>query len=54
MMTDCRFALCQGHFVVGATLLDAELQRRIERALIAAEDTQLDFTAAHTHKTTQH
>ncbi|XP_035764682.1 nucleolar complex protein 3 homolog [Neolamprologus brichardi] len=44
----------KGHFVVGATLLDAELQRRIERALTAAEDTQLDFTAAHTHKSTQH
>nr|XP_014263805.2 nucleolar complex protein 3 homolog [Maylandia zebra] len=42
------------HFVVGAMLLDAELQRRLECALTAAEDTQLDFTAAHTHKTTQH
>lgn len=54
MMTDYRFALCQDHFVVGAMLLDAELQRRLECALTAAKDTQLDFTAAHTHKTTQH
>uniref|UniRef100_A0A3Q0T398 Nucleolar complex protein 3 homolog n=1 Tax=Amphilophus citrinellus TaxID=61819 RepID=A0A3Q0T398_AMPCI len=36
------------HFAVGAALLDAELQRRIESALTAAEDAKLDFTAAHT------
>lgn len=36
------------HFAVGAALLDAELQRQIESALTAAEDANLDFTAAHT------
>lgn len=35
--------------MVGATLLDAELQRRAESVLTAAEDTELDFTATHTH-----
>lgn len=35
-------------FVVGATLLDAELQRRAESVLSAAEDTELDFTTTHT------
>lgn len=33
-------------FVFGATLLDAELQRRAESAL-TAEDTELDFTITH-------
>ncbi|XP_041830674.1 nucleolar complex protein 3 homolog, partial [Melanotaenia boesemani] len=37
------------HFVGGAMLLDAELQRRVDGVLTAAEDTHLDFTAAHTH-----
>ncbi|KAI3365035.1 hypothetical protein L3Q82_010088 [Scortum barcoo] len=37
-------------FVVGATLLDAELQRRAESLLTAtATDTELDFTTTHTH-----
>ncbi|XP_018544129.1 nucleolar complex protein 3 homolog [Lates calcarifer] len=36
-------------FTVGVTLLDAELQRRVESVLNATGDnTQLDFTAAHT------
>ncbi|XP_029934416.1 nucleolar complex protein 3 homolog [Myripristis murdjan] len=35
-------------FVVGAALLDAELRSRAEEVL-SAEDTELDFTAAHTH-----
>lgn len=35
-------------FVVGATLLDAELQRRAESVLSAAEDSELDFTTTHT------
>ncbi|XP_037610621.1 nucleolar complex protein 3 homolog isoform X2 [Sebastes umbrosus] len=35
-------------FVFGATLLDAELQRRADSVLAAAaEDTELDFTATH-------
>lgn len=41
-------------FVVGAMLLDADLQRRVESVLTAAMDTQLDFTAAHTHTTALH
>ncbi|XP_070782984.1 nucleolar complex protein 3 homolog [Enoplosus armatus] len=36
-------------FVVGATLLDAELQRRAESVLTATEDTELDFNTTHTH-----
>ncbi|XP_039991094.1 nucleolar complex protein 3 homolog isoform X2 [Xiphias gladius] len=35
-------------FTAGATLLDAELQRRAQSVLTAAEDRQLDFTATHT------
>lgn len=35
-------------FVIGATLLDAELQRRAESVLSAAEDMKLDFTTTHT------
>ncbi|XP_075934415.1 nucleolar complex protein 3 homolog [Anarhichas minor] len=34
-------------FVFGATLLDAELQRRAERVLTVPEETELDFTTAH-------
>ncbi|KAK9530970.1 hypothetical protein VZT92_012441 [Zoarces viviparus] len=34
-------------FVFGATLLDAELQRRAERVLAVPEETELDFTTAH-------
>ncbi|KAF7645647.1 hypothetical protein LDENG_00200580 [Lucifuga dentata] len=36
-------------FVVGETLLDAELQRRVHGVLNATKDTELDFTIAHTH-----
>ncbi|XP_035467680.2 nucleolar complex protein 3 homolog [Scophthalmus maximus] len=39
-------------FTVGATLLDASLQRRAENALNVPEDTQLDFTHTHTHTNT--
>ncbi|XP_069581246.1 nucleolar complex protein 3 homolog [Brachyistius frenatus] len=42
------------HFVGGATLLDPELQRRFESVLASPEDTQLDFTATHTHTAAQH
>ncbi|XP_037547232.1 nucleolar complex protein 3 homolog [Nematolebias whitei] len=35
-------------FVVGAELLDAELQKRAERILEAVVDIQADFTATHT------
>ncbi|XP_047464807.1 nucleolar complex protein 3 homolog isoform X2 [Mugil cephalus] len=42
-------------FSVGASsLLDAELQTRVNRVLTEAEDAQLDFTATHTKKTTAH
>ncbi|XP_053197642.1 nucleolar complex protein 3 homolog [Scomber japonicus] len=37
------------YFTVGATLLDAELQRRAESILTVTEETQLDFTKTHTH-----
>ncbi|XP_051272927.1 nucleolar complex protein 3 homolog [Dicentrarchus labrax] len=36
-------------FVVGATLLDAELQRQAESILAATEQTELDFNITHTH-----
>ncbi|XP_062271114.1 LOW QUALITY PROTEIN: nucleolar complex protein 3 homolog [Scomber scombrus] len=39
------------HFTVGATLLDAELQRRAESILTVTEETQLDFTKTHTPNT---
>ncbi|XP_059181196.1 nucleolar complex protein 3 homolog [Centropristis striata] len=35
-------------FVFGASLLDAELQRRADSAMTVTTETQLDFTAAHT------
>ncbi|KAK2820750.1 hypothetical protein Q5P01_023709 [Channa striata] len=40
------------HFTVGTTLLDTELQRRVESVLTASEETELDFTTAHTLKDT--
>ncbi|KAM4524743.1 nucleolar complex protein 3 homolog [Odontesthes bonariensis] len=41
-------------FVVGAALLDAELQRQVQSIRTAAEDAHLDFSAAcaHTHSNT--
>ncbi|XP_072228904.1 nucleolar complex protein 3 homolog [Leuresthes tenuis] len=41
-------------FVVGAALLDAELQRRVQSVRTAADDTQLDFSAACARTTAQH
>uniref|UniRef100_A0A1A8LCJ6 Nucleolar complex protein 3 homolog n=2 Tax=Nothobranchius pienaari TaxID=704102 RepID=A0A1A8LCJ6_9TELE len=40
------------HFVVGETLLDGELQKLVSRVLSLVEDTQPDFAATHTHKST--
>ncbi|XP_078146909.1 nucleolar complex protein 3 homolog isoform X2 [Centroberyx gerrardi] len=37
----------------GTTLLDADLQSRVERALTATEEETLDFTAAYTHTHTE-
>lgn len=43
----------QDRFVIGATLLDDELQRRVESVVMAAEGAELDFntkcTNTHTH-----
>ncbi|XP_074519640.1 nucleolar complex protein 3 homolog [Halichoeres trimaculatus] len=36
------------HFVIGASLLDAELQRQVQRAMNANEETELDFNITHT------
>ncbi|XP_008303033.1 nucleolar complex protein 3 homolog [Stegastes partitus] len=41
------------HFLVGTSLLDAELQRRVDDVLNTTEDTQLDFTATRPHRTSQ-
>ncbi|XP_049418635.1 nucleolar complex protein 3 homolog isoform X1 [Epinephelus fuscoguttatus] len=38
-------------FVFGDTLLDAELQRQVQSALTVTKETELDFTAKHTHIT---
>ncbi|KAL7372945.1 hypothetical protein ABVT39_024439 [Epinephelus coioides] len=38
-------------FVFGDTLLDAELQRQVQSALTVTKETELDFTAKHTHTT---
>ena len=48
------FCVVQDVFVVGAALLDAELQRRVQSVRTAADDTQLDFSAACAHTTAQH
>lgn len=51
-----KFVVCktvfvyQDRFVIGATLLDDELQRRAESVLTGGEETELDFNTTHTER----
>lgn len=48
-----RFLIIQDKFVVGASLLDDELQKQVDCILKMSEDTKLDFAKAR-HRHTPH